>query len=192
MSERNITFEIKEHLGVIAEFDNGWNKELNIISWNGNTPKYDIRDWDSHHERMRKGVTLHEAEFRRLVDLYLHNNSRKAVELGRGLEAERKQRRREQAEARGKNGEPADADCLTADCGRLYAENCAGEEFSKKDEENIREFCKAESEGEAETETEEAEALKAETDVTEKAAEAAFEKDADEETRVFAPAAVPF
>ena len=27
MSERNITFEIKEHLGVIAEFDNGWNKE---------------------------------------------------------------------------------------------------------------------------------------------------------------------
>ena len=47
MSERNITFEIKEHLGVIAEFDNGWNKELNIISWNGNTPKYDIRDWDS-------------------------------------------------------------------------------------------------------------------------------------------------
>lgn len=196
MSERNITFEIKEHLGVIAEFDNGWNKELNIISWNGNTPKYDIRDWDSHHERMRKGVTLHEAEFRRLVDLYLHNNSRKAVELGRGLEAERKQRRREQAEAWGKNGEPADVDCLTADCGKqcggLYSENCGGEEFSKKDEENIQEFCKAESEGEAETESEEAKALKAGNDVMEKAAEAGFEKDTDEEPQVFAPAAVPF
>lgn len=152
MSERNITFEIKEHLGVIAEFDSGWNKELNIISWNGNTPKYDIRDWDAHHERMRKGVTLHEAEFRRLVDLYLHNCSQKAVELGRNLEAERKQRRREQAEAREKSRDTAEADSLTAEYSERRAGPCSEsrsvEEIPEPAEEAIRELCKAEIEAE--------------------------------------------
>lgn len=102
MPEKNITFEIVQHLGVITRFDSGWNRELNIISWNGNTPKYDIRDWDPHHERMKKGITLHEAEFHRVVDLYLHNNSQKAVERGRALDEERRARRRDSfAEAAG-------------------------------------------------------------------------------------------
>ena len=42
MSEKNITFEIKEHLGVITRFESGWNRELNIISWNGAAAKYDL------------------------------------------------------------------------------------------------------------------------------------------------------
>ncbi len=100
MPEKNITFEIREHIGVITSFDSGWNRELNIISWNGNAPKYDIRDWDPHHERMKKGITFHEAEMRRMVELYLNNNSRKAVEAGRALEAERRQRRQDQIDAR--------------------------------------------------------------------------------------------
>lgn len=105
MPEKNITFEIREHIGVITSFDSGWNRELNIISWNGNAPKYDIRDWDPHHERMKKGITLHEAEMRRLVELYLNNNSQKAVEAGRTLEAERKRRRQDQREARAAGAE---------------------------------------------------------------------------------------
>ena len=59
MPDKNITFEIREYLGVISQHDSGWNKELNIISWNGQSPKYDLRDWDPHHERMSRGITLH-------------------------------------------------------------------------------------------------------------------------------------
>ncbi len=51
MPDKNITFEIREYLGVISQHDSGWNKELNIISWNGQSPKYDLRDWDPHHEK---------------------------------------------------------------------------------------------------------------------------------------------
>lgn len=98
MSEKNITFEIREHLGIITKFESGWNRELNIISWNGKTPKYDVRDWDPYHERMRKGLTFHEAEMRKLVDLYLNHNSQKAVESGRAREEERRARQKEQME----------------------------------------------------------------------------------------------
>ena len=80
MQERNITYEIKEHLGVIKEYDTGWTKELNMISWNGAVTKYDIRDWDENHERMSRGITLHPGEMRTIVDLYLADNNRKAIE----------------------------------------------------------------------------------------------------------------
>ena len=75
----NITYEIREHIGTISSWDSGWNRELNLISWNGAKPKYDIREWDEEHERMSKGITLHPWEMRNLVDLYLADNSRKAV-----------------------------------------------------------------------------------------------------------------
>ena len=55
-----ITFEIKEHIGVLCVYHTGWKKELNLVSWNGNAPKYDIRDWDPDHERMSRGITLSE------------------------------------------------------------------------------------------------------------------------------------
>jgi len=96
MPEKNITFEIKEHLGVITKFDSGWNRELNIISWNGGVAKYDLRDWDPYHERMSKGLTLFDGEMRKVVDLYLTNNSQKAVEQGQALEEKRRARQREQ------------------------------------------------------------------------------------------------
>lgn len=117
MPDKNITFEIKEHLGVITRFDNGWNRELNIISWNGAAAKYDLRDWDPHHERMRKGITLHAQEMRKLVDLYLNNNSQKAVEEGRALEAERRARQKAQREqyARSLEGRGAVAEAVDED-----------------------------------------------------------------------------
>ncbi len=97
MPERNnnITYEIIEHIGTISSWESGWNRELNLISWNGANPKYDIREWDDNHERMSKGITLHPWEMRNLVDLYLTNNSEKAVEKGREKEAQRQKRRTE-------------------------------------------------------------------------------------------------
>ena len=64
-----IKFEIKETTGVLSESAKGWNKELNLISWNEKEPKYDIRDWDSEHKKMGKGITLSIEELRKLREL---------------------------------------------------------------------------------------------------------------------------
>lgn len=61
-----INFEIVETIGVLSESAKGWKKELNLISWNGREPKYDIRDWAENHEKMGKGVTLSKEELNSL------------------------------------------------------------------------------------------------------------------------------
>ncbi len=57
-----IKYEIVETLGVLSENAKGWRKELNLVSWNGREPKYDLRDWAPEHEKMGKGVTLSKEE----------------------------------------------------------------------------------------------------------------------------------
>ncbi|MCS1393266.1 YdbC family protein [Lysinibacillus boronitolerans] len=64
-----IKYEVVEHIGVLSESVKGWKKELNRISWNGNAPKYDIREWAPNREKMGKGVTLSEEEFEALKGL---------------------------------------------------------------------------------------------------------------------------
>lgn len=53
-----IKYDIVESLGVLSDNGKGWTKELNLVSWNEREPKFDIRDWNEDHTRMRKGVTL--------------------------------------------------------------------------------------------------------------------------------------
>ena len=62
-------FDIVEHLGVISENSKGWTKELNLVSWNGARPKFDLRDWAPDQEKMGKGITLSNEEFEALKDL---------------------------------------------------------------------------------------------------------------------------
>lgn len=57
-----IEFEIMEEIGVISEAKSGWKRELNIVSWNGNEPKFDIRDWSPDHSKMGKGMTFTEGD----------------------------------------------------------------------------------------------------------------------------------
>ena len=64
-----IKYVIKEELGVLSESAKGWTKELNIISWNGGAPKYDLRDWAPNHEKMGKGITLSSDEVSELYTL---------------------------------------------------------------------------------------------------------------------------
>ncbi len=64
-----LRFEIKKSLGCISDEKGGWAKELNLVSWNNNDPKYDIRSWDDSHEKMGKGITLSADELKRLRDL---------------------------------------------------------------------------------------------------------------------------
>lgn len=62
-------FEIVEKIGVLGEKENGWTKELNLVSYNGFPAKYDIRDWDPDHEKMSKGITLTKEELLKLKEL---------------------------------------------------------------------------------------------------------------------------
>lgn len=58
----NIKYEIKEEIAVISEGSKGWNKELNLVSWNDREPKYDLRDWSIDKQKMGKGITLSKDE----------------------------------------------------------------------------------------------------------------------------------
>ena len=63
----DIQYEIVKQLGVISTSKKGWNKELNLVSWNGREPKYDIREWSPEHDKMGKGITLTEEEAKTLL-----------------------------------------------------------------------------------------------------------------------------
>ena len=65
----DVKYEIKKGLGVVSTSPKGWNKELNLVSWNGATPKLDLRDWAPEHEKMGKGVTLTKEEAEQLYEL---------------------------------------------------------------------------------------------------------------------------
>lgn len=66
----NVTYEIVEAIGVIDERDSGWRRELNIVSWNGQKPKFDIRDWNEEHTKLSRGITLKREELEQLIALY--------------------------------------------------------------------------------------------------------------------------
>lgn len=63
-----IKFEITKQIAILSESPKGWTKEINLISWNGREPKYDIRDWAPNHEKMGKGVTLSNEEVDKLKE----------------------------------------------------------------------------------------------------------------------------
>lgn len=65
----DVKYVIIEKRGILSESTKGWTKELNLISWNGGTPKYDIRDWSPNHEKMGKGITLTDEEAKKLKEL---------------------------------------------------------------------------------------------------------------------------
>jgi hypothetical protein len=62
------TYEIKEHIGVLKTSSGGWTKELNVVSWNGNPEKYDLREWSEDHKKMSRGITLTAREAKTLFD----------------------------------------------------------------------------------------------------------------------------
>lgn len=76
MAYDKFRYEIVKFLGVIAERTdnngNKWTKEVNLVSWNGRDPKIDIREWNSDHSRMSKGLTFTETEAESLC-MTLHN-----------------------------------------------------------------------------------------------------------------------
>lgn len=50
-----------EILGTLIEFpetSTGWHKELSLVKWGDNPPKYDFRSWNDDRSKMGKGLTL--------------------------------------------------------------------------------------------------------------------------------------
>ena len=62
-------YEILEEIGVLSESTSGWTKELNLVSFNDQEGKFDLRQWAPDHEKMSKGLTLNKEEIRDLRDL---------------------------------------------------------------------------------------------------------------------------
>lgn len=67
MSDK-ITYEIVRHLTVLGTSSGSWNKELNLVSWNGRDAKLDVRDWPPDHGKCGKGITLTYEEAQDLCD----------------------------------------------------------------------------------------------------------------------------
>lgn len=67
---KKFTYEIKKHIGVLS--DTGTlTMELNLVSYNGAEPKFDLRKWRMKDDKptMQKGVTMTRDELLALRDL---------------------------------------------------------------------------------------------------------------------------
>ena len=64
-----IKFEIIKKIGALSKSESGWEKQLNLISWNDRDAKHDIREWSPDGEKMGRGVTLSKEELVALKEL---------------------------------------------------------------------------------------------------------------------------
>ena len=55
---KDIQYEIVKEIAVLSKSESGYTKEINLISWNGKEPKYDIRNFSPNREKCGKGITL--------------------------------------------------------------------------------------------------------------------------------------
>ena len=55
---KEIQYEIVKEIVVLSASDSGYTKEINLISWNGKEPKYDIRNFSPNREKCGKGITF--------------------------------------------------------------------------------------------------------------------------------------
>ena len=60
-----MTLEVIKKIALISGSETGFRKELNIVSWNGREPKYDLRNWSPEGMAL-KGLTLTEEEAKEL------------------------------------------------------------------------------------------------------------------------------
>ena len=64
---QNIECTIPRKLAVLSSIQNGWQLELNEVSWNGGRPKLEVRRWNADHTQCNKGVTLSRNEAENLL-----------------------------------------------------------------------------------------------------------------------------
>jgi hypothetical protein len=64
-----IKYEIVQRIAVLGQRPRGWERQLNLISWNDSEPKYDLRDWSPDGSRMGKGISMSVEELAALRDI---------------------------------------------------------------------------------------------------------------------------
>ena len=67
--DEEIECEIIESYGKFSAGSRNWNKEINLVSWNGRPAKLDIRNWQRDHEKCGKGIAVTREEAEELVKL---------------------------------------------------------------------------------------------------------------------------
>lgn len=67
--DTSISFKIVKSIAVLSTNPSGWTKEINIVSWSGREPKFDVRDWSPDHAKCGKGLTFTEEEMDTLIDV---------------------------------------------------------------------------------------------------------------------------
>lgn len=74
--KKELKYEVIEKIGTL-DSDSKMPKELRVISWNGGTPKYDIRGWgvnENGEETMTKGITFDAEELQSLYNILAEMN----------------------------------------------------------------------------------------------------------------------
>jgi len=67
---KEFSYEIIEEIGQVGSpTASGWSTRLNLISWNGGSPKLDIRSWNEDMSRMGKGVSFSKEDAKDLAIL---------------------------------------------------------------------------------------------------------------------------
>lgn len=64
-----MSHRILECKGILAHLDDGWAREVNVVSWEDRPAMIDIRHWNEDHSRMSRGIILDEDEAIRLTDI---------------------------------------------------------------------------------------------------------------------------
>lgn len=65
MSE--FSYNIVSHIATLSQRGN-WSLELNLISWAGRSPTFDLRKWNEDHSKMSKGISLTRDELLAIKD----------------------------------------------------------------------------------------------------------------------------
>ena len=67
--DEEIECTIIESYGIFSQGLRFWNKEVNLVSWNGMPAKLDIRNWQRDHQKCGKGIAITREEAEELVKL---------------------------------------------------------------------------------------------------------------------------
>ena len=68
--KEEIKLEVIKHLGTLRENNKGFTTEVNILRWNDDAPKMDVRQWtpDTHHP-LKVGFSLTESQALKLYEI---------------------------------------------------------------------------------------------------------------------------
>lgn len=62
----DFSYEIKQNIAVLSS-RGAWTLELNLVSWGGRAPTFDLRKWSVDHTKMSKGISLTATELKELA-----------------------------------------------------------------------------------------------------------------------------